>query len=148
MMAVRFSPLFELRDEFDRMRNQVEHFFGAARAGRPALDPAGFPALNAWEDADSYHVEAELPGLALEDLEISLTEGDTLAIKGQRKAPAEHGGNWHRRERAFGEFERTLKLPAAVDADKVEASLKLGVLSVKLPKAPELKPRRIEIKAQ
>jgi HSP20 family protein len=130
------------------MRNQVENFFGAARGSRPALDPAGFPALNAWEDADSYYVEAELPGLALEDLEIALTEGDTLSIKGQRKGPADHGGNWHRRERAFGEFARTLKLPGAVDAEKVEASLKLGVLTVKLPKAPQLKPRRIEVKAQ
>jgi HSP20 family protein len=147
MMAVRFSPLFELRDEFDRMRNQVEHFFGAARGSRPPLDPAGYPALNAWEDAESYSVEAELPGLALEDLEISLSEADTLTIKGQRKEPVNEGGNWHRRERAFGQFERTLKLPGAVDAERVEASLKLGVLTVKLPKAPELKPRKIEVKA-
>jgi len=147
-MTFRFAPLAELRDEVDRMRNNREQFFGAARTNRPALDPASFPALNAWEDAESYYVEAELPGLALEDLEISLAEGDTLSIKGQRKGPAENDGNWHRRERAFGEFERTLKLPAAVDSDKVEASLKLGVLTVKLPKAPELKPRRIEVKAQ
>jgi HSP20 family molecular chaperone IbpA len=99
MMTLRFSPLNELRDEMDRMRNQVEHFFGAARS-RPSLDPSGFPALNAWEDADHFYVEAELPGLALEDLDISLTDTDALTIKGQRKEPALQTGSWHRRERA------------------------------------------------
>ncbi len=146
MMTLRFSPLNELRDEMDRMRNQVEHFFGAARS-RPALDPSGFPALNAWEDAENFYVEAELPGLALEDLEISLSDADALTIKGQRKEPTLETGSWHRRERAFGAFERTLTLPGAVDAENVEASLKLGVLTIKLPKAPELKPRKIEVKA-
>jgi HSP20 family protein len=146
MMTLRFSPLNELRDEMDRMRNQVEHFFGAARS-RPSLDPSGFPALNAWEDADHFYVEAELPGLALEDLDISLTDTDALTIKGQRKEPALQTGSWHRRERAFGAFERTLSLPGAVDAENVEASLKHGVLTIKLPKAPELKPRKIEVKA-
>jgi HSP20 family protein len=146
-MTLRFSPLGDLRDEMDRMRNHVEHFFGTPRGGRPALDPAGFPALNAWEDAESFYVEAELPGLALEDLEIALAEADTLSIKGQRKDPTIETGTWHRRERAFGEFERTLTLPGAVDAERVEASLKLGVLTIKLPKAPELKPRKIEVKA-
>jgi HSP20 family protein len=128
------------------MRNHVEHFWGAARSGRPALDPAGFPALNAWEDAENFYVEAELPGLALEDLEISLADTDALSIKGERKEPACQG-TWHRRERAFGTFERTLTLPGAVDAERVEANLKLGVLTVKLPKAAELKPRKIEVKA-
>jgi HSP20 family protein len=146
MMTLRFSPLADLRDEMDRMRNHVEHFFGS-RSGRPALDPAGYPALNAWEDAESFYVEAELPGLALADLEIALTETDTLTIKGQRQEPALEAGSWHRRERAFGTFERTLTLPGAVDAERVEASLKLGVLTIKLPKAPELKPRKIEVKA-
>ena len=147
MMTLRFSPLSDLRDEMDRMRNHFENLFGQARGQRPGLDPAGFPALNAWEEEGNFYVEAELPGLALEDLEISLSEADTLSIKGQRKAPEREGGTWHRRERAFGSFERTVKLPAAVDAERVEASLKLGVLTVKLPKAPELQPRKIEVKA-
>jgi HSP20 family protein len=145
-MTLRFSPLSDLRDEMDRMRNHFEHLF-AGRGGRPALDPAGFPAVNAWEDAEGYYLEAELPGLELEDLEISLAEGDKLTIKGERKQPAHEGGTWHRRERAFGSFERTLTLPGAVSADGVQASLKQGVLTVKLPKAPELQPRKIEVKA-
>lgn len=146
MMTLRFSPLSDWRDEVDRMRNHFEHLFGN-RGGQPAVDPVGFPALNAWEDADSFYVEAELPGLALEDLEIALSESDTLTIKGQRKEPAQDGGTWHRRERGFGSFERTLKLAGAIDAERVEASLKLGVLTIKLPKAPELKPRKIEVKS-
>lgn len=146
-MTLRFAPLADWKDEMDRMRNQVENFFGTARGGRPGLNPVGYPALNAWEDADHFYVEAELPGLALEDLEISLADAQTLSIKGQRKEPTAEGGAWQRRERAFGAFERTLSLPGVVDAERVEASLKLGVLTVKLPKAAELKPRKIEVKA-
>jgi HSP20 family protein len=106
-----------------------------------------FPLLNAWETGDSFYVEAELPGLALEDLEIYMTDASTLMIKGQRKAPELAGGKWHRRERAFGTFERSLPLPMAINGDQVEASLKHGVLTIKLPKAAELQPRKIEVKA-
>jgi HSP20 family protein len=108
---------------------------------------AGYPALNAWEDDASYFVEAELPGMELADLEIVVT-GDQLTIKGERKAPAIEQGAWHRRERAFGAFARTLELPAAVDADRVEAKLSSGVLLVQLPKSEKARPRKIEVKAE
>jgi HSP20 family protein len=76
-----------------------------------------------------------------------MADASTVVIKGNRKTPELAGGQWHRRERAFGTFERSLTLPGAINGDEVEASLKHGVLTVKLPKAPELRPRKIEVKA-
>ena len=75
-----------------------------------------------------------------------MTDQNTLTIKGDRKEPTLEGGHWHRRERAFGAFERSLALPGAVNAEEVEAWFKHGVLTIKLPKAPELRPRKIEVK--
>jgi HSP20 family protein len=144
---LRFSPLQDLRDEMDRMRTHFNHLLGDPRRTRPVIDPSGFPALNAWEDQESFYVEAELPGLALEDLEIFMTDASTLTIKGERKEPSVESGTWHRRERAYGAFERSIGLPGPVDAERVEASLKHGVLTIKLPKAPEIRPRKIEVKA-
>jgi HSP20 family protein len=146
MLSVRFPPLRELETEMDRMRSQFEQLWGQP-ANRPAMNPAGFPALNAWETDEAFYVEAEIPGLALEDLEIYISEGQALTIKGQRHEPELDRANWHRRERAYGTFERSLPLPGLVDQEQVEATLKLGVLTVKLPKAPQFRPRKIEVKS-
>jgi len=145
MFLLRRRPLFDFQNELDQMRRQL----GDALSGNSErrVHPSAFPLLNAWEQDHDFYVEAELPGLALEDLDISMTDQSTIAIRGSRKAPALEGGQWHRRERAFGEFERSLELPGPIDADKVEASFKNGVLTIKLPKAPELRPRKIEVKA-
>jgi HSP20 family protein len=147
MLSLRFAPLRELQDELDRVRGRFDQLFGESRGGHPQLDPTGFPALNAWEDEQSFIVEAELPGLALSDLEILMADQNTLTIKGERKQPTTDGGSWHRRERAYGAFERSLELPGAVDTEHVEASLKNGVLTIKLPKAPQIRPRKIEVKS-
>lgn len=106
-----------------------------------------YPALNVWEDDDTFTVEAELPGFKNEDVDISVM-GGTLTVKGERKPEAPAGGVWHRRERAFGSFSRIVELGRDVDADKVEASFRNGVLTVSLPKAAAAKPRRIEVRSQ
>jgi len=129
------------------MRSEFDRLFGEARTARwPTLDPRAFPAVNAWEDEECFYVEAELPGLNLDDLEIYVSEQNVLTIKGQRKQPALEGGHWHRCERAYGPFERSVPLPGPVSPDDVEATFKQGVLTVKLPKAPEIRPRKIEVK--
>mgnify|MGYP000861575861 FL=1 len=107
---------------------------------------AAYPALNLWEDSDRLCVEAELPGFELDDLEIVVTGGKRLTLKGARKQAAVAGGVWHRQERNFGSFERTIELPHDVDAERVSAEFKLGVLTVTLPKREESKPRRIAVK--
>jgi len=146
MFSMRHRPIFDFQNELNVMRRQLNELLGTP-SGERRVHPTGYPLLNAWEDEQNFFVEAELPGLALEDLDISMTDRNTITIKGTRKEPTVEGGQWHRRERAFGEFERSLELPGAVDADKVEANFKNGVLTIKLPKAPELRPRKIEVKA-
>ena len=141
-----FSPLAELQREMDRM-------FEAPFAG--ALAPprftagvgnarAGAPALNVWEDEGSAYVEAELPGLTLEDVEVLAADGE-LTIGGRRKAAEPQGATCHRRERPAGQFRRTVTLPWEIDAAKVEARLSDGVLTIKLPKAESAKPRKVAV---
>lgn len=101
-----------------------------------------YPALNLWEDAERFVVEAEVPGVKAEAVDIQLLDG-TLFLKVTREAePA----NYLRRERFAGTFQRTLDLPSGLDADRVDASLKDGVLTITLPKAEAAKPRRVPVK--
>jgi HSP20 family protein len=124
---------------FDRWGTDGGRFLGLGSA---------YPAVNVWEDADAVHVEAELPGLDLKDLEIYVTGGNQLTVKGDRKRTVPEKGVWHREERGFGNFTRTLTLPFQVNADKVEARLDNGVLLVTLPKHEASKPRKIPVKAE
>src|SRR5687768_6828123 len=134
-----FAPLFRLHNEMNRW---TEGFFDDAPVARP-YGPA-YPALNTWEDADNAWVEAELPGLGLDDIEV-LVNGGEVTINGQRKLGEPEGAAWHRRERSHGRFSRTLTLPWDVDADKVHAALHDGVLTVQLPKAETAKPRKVKV---
>jgi HSP20 family protein len=104
-----------------------------------------FPQLNLWEDEANVHAECELPGLRLDDLEVTVL-GSKLTIRGERKTAAPEGASSLRRERSYGEFSRTVELPIEIDAEKVEATLENGVLKVRLPKAKTALPRRIEVK--
>src|SRR5262245_55802486 len=119
----------------------------AGDSGR-AAGVAGFPELSVWEDAEHVYLEAELPGVEFKDLEIYVTGGNELTLKGEHRPPAYDRGVWHRQERAFGAFNRTLTLPFPVDADKVDARLENGVLMVKLAKHESAKPRKIAVKAE
>jgi HSP20 family protein len=108
--------------------------------------PASFPALNIWEDGQNLYAEAEMPGIKIEQIEISVT-GDQLTLRGERKSEEKAGITCHRRERDFGAFTRVMRLPAPIDASRVEASLKNGVLTITLPKSEQARPRRIEVKS-
>jgi len=113
-----------------------------------SLTPPAFPPVNVWEDADAFHLEAEAPGLTREQLQVSVTNRNQLSLQGERLADENTRGRWHRRERGFGRFHRVLKLPAPVEAEKIEATFDNGVLHVVLPKAEEARPRRITVKAE
>jgi HSP20 family protein len=135
------NPFNELRREMDRLLDG----FGLG-AARPALRyRAAYPALNVWNEGEALCVEAEVPGIRKEDLEI-FAVGNELTIKGRRPPLEGEKLTYHRRERGTGEFTRVITLPDGVDADKVEAVLKDGVLTVRLPKAESAKPRQIAIK--
>ena len=145
MLALRVNgshPINRMRGEMDRLLENV--FEGIPRLMRDGLSPT-FPAVNVWEDTDNVYVEVELPGLKLDDIEL-LVMGDELTIKGERKDVCEDDVSYHRQERATGSFGRVFRLPAGVDAEKVEATLRNGVLTVTMPKAEEAKPRKIEVK--
>ena len=130
----------DLTREMNRVFGGVLPDFDSAirRTGR-------VPAINAWEDNEVYFVEAELPGMRMEDIQVEVL-GDEVHLKGVRETKIDENAAFHRRERGYGEFERTLTLPTEVDVDQVEATLKNGVLTVKLPKAEAAKPRKIEVK--
>jgi HSP20 family protein len=106
------------------------------------------PALNVWETPDAFHVEAEVPGLTQDQLHVAVTHKTQLLIQGERQGEEPGEGRWHRRERGQGRFQRLIDLPAAVDADKVEAKLESGLLHLTLPKAEEARPRKIAVKAE
>lgn len=137
-------PLFpELRQEMDRL---LENFLGPDAFGSgPLAGVRPFPALNVREDDQRLYVEAEVPGLGMKDLEI-LVQGNELTVKGRR--PAMEGENvvYHRRERGTGEFTRFLTLPVEVDPDRVEATLKDGVMIIVMPKAETARARKITVK--
>jgi len=137
------SPLTEL----DRLRQQMEKWQGALSEGAFPIPAAGvFPLTNVTEDKDNYYVRAELPGIKSDELDIQVTVKG-ISISGERKIPVE-GNNvkYHRREREAGKFSRTINLPEDVDVNKVDASLKNGILTVTIPKAEIAKPRQISIK--
>jgi len=128
----------EMNNLYDRVTGDGRRLFGLAPS---------FPAVNVWEETDALHVEAELPGLNLTDLEIYVTGGNQLTIKGQRKQMPLEKGVWHREERTYGEFSRVLTLPYPVDADKVDARFDNGVLRITLPKHEAARPRKIAVKS-
>ena len=129
--------------QMNRLRDELDRVFGidSSSWSRPGV----YPPVNVWEDENHFYLEAELPGMSIEDLEIYVHEGDQLSIKGTRKLSEIEGAKLRRRERGHGEFHRTFKLDRDVDVQNVSADYKHGVLTVTLPKSELIKPRKIEI---
>jgi HSP20 family protein len=118
----------------------LDRVFGAGGGFGEPWD--GVP-VAVWEDEGHYHVEAELPGMTDQDIEISVLDG-RLYLRGERKP--DEGRTYLYNGRSYGRFERVITLPEAVANDDVTADLKEGVLTLTLPKRPEAKPRKIELK--
>jgi len=139
-----FREVSRLRSEMDRLWDE---YFGAGRRAFRPMEEAWLPAVDVSETGDKITIKAEIPGMEAKDIDISMV-GDTLVIKGEKKAEKEEKDeNYHMVERSYGSFSRSMKLPATVDPDKVDASYKNGVLTIVLPKKEEVKPKPIEIKA-
>ncbi|MGB0761517.1 MAG: Hsp20/alpha crystallin family protein [Rubripirellula sp.] len=129
--------------QMNRLRTELEKVFGAdlKSCGSAQVHPK----VNIWDDADSFLLEAELPGVELQDVEIFVREGDQLSLKGERKHRDAEPKAWIRNERLKGKFLRTFKLPCSVDVEAVNANMKDGLLRIRLPKAASHQPRKIEI---
>lgn len=147
MLMTRWQPHGTMWEELGRLRREMERVFSGYGATEGPEFSVSYPAVNVWEDADNLYLEAELPGLKLEDLNIQIVEGSRLVVSGERKPPEAGKGVWQRQERGFGKFERTIVLAVPVNADKVEARFESGVLFITLPRAESAKPRRITVKA-
>lgn len=132
-------------DPFALMRRLHQDLNRAWQPVQPATGRA-FPAVNIWEGADSMAVTAELPGVEPGDIDIQVKE-DLMTISGERKPKVEGEAAWHLRERAFGRFSRSIRLPYRVNPENVEARFEHGVLQIELHRPEEDKPRRIDIKA-
>jgi HSP20 family protein len=106
------------------------------------------PAVDIAEHDNEYSVKVELPGVNKDDVKLTF-ENNILTIRGEKKQEKEtKKENYHRVERSYGSFQRSFTLPAAVKADKIDASYKDGILTVSLPKAEEAKPKQIEVKVK
>lgn len=114
-------------------------WFGAGTAGAGA-----FPLVNVFNDGDDFVLVAELPGVKKEDLDVQV-RGDTVRIQGKKTVAYDDNASVHRRERASGQFDRTVTLPVQLDAAKVGAEYRDGVLTLRLPRAESERPRTVVI---
>jgi HSP20 family protein len=142
---VRWEPFREmltLREMMDRMIDEVfERPFGVTFAGQ-------VPAIDMYQTDNEVVVKAALPGVKADDVQINVT-GDVLTIKGEIKQEEEQKGrSYHIREHRWGAFERSIILPTAVVADKARAEFENGILTITLPKAEEVRPKTITVKAK
>ena len=132
-------------EELDRMRRQMNRLYEDVMVPGESAQAGVFPPVNLTEDKDNYYVRAELPGFNGDDLDIQVTSNN-LAISGERKIASEEDAKYHRREREAGTFSRMIGLPGEVNTDKVDASLKNGILSIVVSKAEIAKPKQITVK--
>src|SRR5215216_4109992 len=148
----RWDPFQDLRsaqDEMAQMSPMLAHALGLQ--GQPqgsdrATTTAWAPALDISERKDAYLVTVELPGVEPDDLQITMEDG-LLTIQGKRQFAQESSEQqFHRVERRYGAFRRSITLPAQVQADQIEASFDNGVLEIVVPKAEEAKPKRIQVR--
>jgi HSP20 family protein len=136
--------------ELVRMEREMEDMFGQLM---PSLKWAGgergwMPAVDMVDAKDEFVVKADLPGIDEKNVEVTVQDG-ALTIRGHRKEEKEEKKeDYYYSERSYGAFVRTLPLPSGVDADKVKATFKKGVLEIHLPKAKEAKGKTIEIKPE
>jgi HSP20 family protein len=138
-MLAKWDPFRDIKgveDEFDRLM------------GRAFSRNTWVPALDVRETEDRYELSLDLPGLEANDVSVNFEDG-MLTVSGKREFSSEDKGEtWHRIERSFGTFARSVRLPRAADGDKIEATFDRGVLTVSVPKVEAAKPRTIEVKAK
>ena len=134
----RWDPLLELQREMGRLFEGLDPF-------QPLRHVRQYPPLNVYDAGDGYILSAQLPGLAAEDVELSIT-GETLTMRGERKRPeGVKDDSYRRQERPMGRWSRTITLPDRVESAGVSASFTNGILTVHLPKAENAKPRHITV---
>ncbi len=142
-MLTRWDPFQEMLN----LRRTVDRLFDNASPDRDWAQPSMWGlAVDMVENKDDFVVKASIPGIHPDDLDISYSD-DTLTIKGEIKEDKEvKEDQYHMRERRYGSFVRSITLPTKIKGDKIEATYQNGVVTLRLPKAEEVKPKRIAIK--
>ena len=148
MAVVKWDPFRDLLSIQDRMNKLFEQTLSRSRAEEGIAPSTWTPAVDIYETPEAIVLQADLPGLRREDIDIQIQD-DTLTLRGERRfAKDVHEENYLRIERAYGAFHRSFTLPATIQQEKIRAVFRDGILELTLPKAEEAKPRRIEVKAE
>lgn len=139
--------LMRSTDQMDELRERMNQLFQepSGQQQRDSAPRLWAPAVDVSENAHEIVLQAELPGMSKEDIDIQLT-GDTLTLRGERKLQqVQRGEHYHRIERQYGAWQRTFQVETPIDSTRVSASYEDGVLTVHLPKQEAVKPRQIAI---
>jgi len=134
-MVIDFSSFYDLPRSMEQL---LDNFW------QPSSFPQrrqAFPPLNISEDSENVYVRAEMPGLHVEDVDLTLTD-NSLIIKGER---VQEEGKYFRQERAAGVFQRLVNLNVPVQRENISATMRNGILEIRLPKSEEIKPKKISI---
>ena len=144
---IRWEPAREMMTLREAMDRLFDDSFTRPLSGRDGWTMST-PAIDMYQTENDVIVKASVPGIKADEVQINIT-GDVLTLKGEVKQEEERNDKaWHIREHRFGSFERSVALPTAVKTDKAEAVFEHGVLTITLPKADEVKPKTINIKAK
>ena len=146
MSLIRWRPTHDLMNIRDEMSRLFDNFFaGLPERGKELLGGEWSPSVDVSETDEEVVVTAELPGVKQDEVDITITD-DVLTLKGEKKEEKEvKEKNYHRVERTYGSFQRSIGLPTGVEAGKAKATYKDGVLCITIPKAEEAKPKQIKI---
>ncbi|SKA62790.1 Hsp20/alpha crystallin family protein [Desulfobaculum bizertense] len=136
-MVIDFGSFYDFPHDIDALFQEM------MRPNSFSRSRASYPQVNISEDSDALYIDARMPGVKLEDIDLEVTEND-LVLKGERKAEE---AKYYRQERGSGQFQRVFHLSSRVDHDGVKATLRNGILEIVLPKAEAVKPRKIAISA-
>ncbi len=149
MPFLRFDPtsrrrsLSNVNSFQDRMNTMFSDYMNSEEKNASAQ---WAPRVDVSEMEDKFEFEVEMPGMSIDDIQVNIHE-DTLSISGEKKSPYQGSDrNVYVGERVYGKFFRSFKIPSKVDASKIDAHYENGLLTVVLPKAEEVKPKRIDIK--
>lgn len=133
---------------FRDLENRLNRMLNSWQVEPEQAGVAWSPAVDLHETEESYTLEADLPGLSKDDIQLSVVD-DVVTLKGARNQQSERKTEgYHRVERIYGSFQRSFRIPGGIDATKVDASFENGVLKVTLPKPEERKPRQIDVKVR
>jgi HSP20 family protein len=145
MSISRWDPFQDLQSFRDEMNRTLNRWFSREEGDEPT-PRRWMPALDVTESKDAYHIDVEVPGLRPEDINVTVDQG-MLTVQGERRSEEEKGDrSYHRVERRYGAFRRSISLPRDVDASRVQANYDNGVLRLEVPKSEGAQAKRIEVK--